>query len=146
MSFRSEILAFAFGTLLIFLTFGDNYLSRNIGNLDTIFGHGLWPILDIVWPVATIAIFLLYGREKGNRLKINPTTVLLFLSFLTVLTLIDADDIAFVLRIPFNEPKTYWNVVMWVYPVYSFVAFFLFGKINQAKNADLEKLVPTLKR
>jgi hypothetical protein len=130
MSYRSEILAFAFGMLLIFLTFGDDYLSRNIGNLDTIFGHGLWPVLDVVWPIATIAIFLLYGREKGNGLKINPTTVLLFLSFLTVLTLIDADDIAFVLRIPFNEPKAYWTVVMWVYPVYSAVAFFLFGKIK----------------
>jgi branched-subunit amino acid permease len=139
MSYRSEILAFAFGMLLIFLTFGDDYLSINIGNLDTIFGLGLWPVLDVVWPIATIAIFLLYGREKGNGLKINSTTVLLFLSFLTVLMLIDADDIAFVLRIPFNEPKTYWIIVMLVYPVYSGVAFFLFGKINQAKTPIQKK-------
>jgi hypothetical protein len=139
MSYRSEILAFAFGVLLIFLTFGDDYLSKNIGNLDTIFGLGLWPVLDVVWPVATIAIFLLYGREKGNGLKINPTTVLLFLSFLIVLALIDADDIALILRIPFNEPKTYWIIVMWVYPVYSGVAFFLFGKMNQTKTQIQKK-------
>ncbi len=133
MGFRSEFLAFAFGALLIFLTFGDDYLTKNIGNLDTIFGHALWPVIDIVLPIVTIAVFLLYGREKGNKLKINPTTVLLFLSFLIVLALIDADDIARVLRIPFNEPILYWTVVMWVYPVYSFVCFLLFGKINQAK-------------
>lgn len=139
MSYRSEILAFAFGMLLIFLTFGDDYLSINIGNLDTIFGLGLWPVLDVVWPIATIAIFLLYGREKGNGLKINSTTVLLFLSFLTVLMLIDADDIAFVLRIPFNEPKTYWIIVMCVYPVYSGVAFFLFGKKHETMKTALQK-------
>jgi len=139
MGFRSEILAFAFGMLLIFLTFGDAYLSKNIGNLDTIFGLGLWPVLDVVWPVATIAIFLLYGREKGNGLKINSTTILLFLSFLTVLTLITADDITLVLRIPFNEPNTYWIVMMWVYPVYSGVAFFLFGKKHETMRTVLQK-------
>jgi hypothetical protein len=95
--------------------------------------------MDVVWPVATIAIFLLYGREKGNGLKINPTTVLLFLSFLTVLTLITADDISLVLRIPFNEPKTYWTIVMWVYPVYSAVAFFLFGKKHEIMRTALQK-------
>ena len=131
MSYRSEILAFAFGMLLIFLTFGDDYLSKNIGNLDTIFGLRFWPVLDVVWPVATITVFLLYGREKGNGLKINPTTILLFLSFLTVLMLITVDDITLVLRIPFNEPNTYWTVMMWVYPVYSSIAFFLFGKKHE---------------
>ena len=139
MSYRSEILAFAFGALLIFLTFGDDYLSKNIGNLDTIFGLGLWPVLDVVWPIATIAIFLLYGREKGNGLKINSTTVLLFLSFLTVLMLITVDDITLVLRISFNEPNTYGIVMMWVYPVYSGVAFFLFGEKHETMRTALQK-------
>ena len=133
MDFKSEFLAFAFGALLVFQTFGDDYLSRNIGNLDTIFGIGLWPIVDIVLPVATIAVFLLYGCEKGKKLKINPMTVLLFVSFLAVLMLIEADDIAHGLHIPFNEPTAYWTVVMWVYPVYSAIAFFLFRKVNQTK-------------
>jgi hypothetical protein len=136
MSYRSEIFAFAFGVLLIFLTFGDEYLSSNIGNLDTVFGLGLWPVIDVVLPIASVAVFLLYGREKGNGLKINPATVLLFLSFLIVLALIDADDIASILRISFNEPKTYWTIVMWIYPVYSGVAFFLFGKINQSHSIE----------
>jgi hypothetical protein len=133
MGLRSEFLAFSFGALLIFQTFGDDYLSRNIGNLDTIFGHGLWPVVDIVLPIATIAIFLLFGCEKGKRIKINPMTVLLFLSFLAVLILIDIDDIAHGLHIPFNEPTAYWIVVMWVYPIYSAIAFFLFRRINQTK-------------
>ncbi len=99
----------------------------------------MWPVLDVIWPVATMAIFLLYGREKGNGLKINPTTILLFLSFPIVLTLIDADDITFVLRIPFNEPRIYWIIAMWVYPVYSGVAFFLFGKKHETMRAVLQK-------
>ena len=139
MSTKSEILAFVFGVLLIFLTFGDDHLSRSIGNLDTIFGIGFWPIMDVFLPLATIAIFLLYGHEKGNGLKISPKTVLLFLSFLAVLTLTVADDITSVLKIPFNEPNAYWIVIMWVYPVYSFAAFLLFGKINQTKTRIQEK-------
>jgi hypothetical protein len=89
--------------------------------------------VDIVLPVAFIVVFLLYGCEKGKKLKINPMSVLLFLSFLSVLMLIDFDDIAHGVHIPFNEPTAYWAIVMWVYPVYSAIAFFLFRKINQTK-------------
>jgi len=66
-------------------------------------------------------------------------TVLLFVSFLAVLMLIEADDIAHGLHIPFNEPTAYWTVVMWVYPVYSAIAFFLFRKVNQTKD-DSERI------
>jgi hypothetical protein len=34
---------------------------------------------------------------------------------------------------------------MWVYPVYSFAVFFLFEKMNQAKNPDSKRMVANAK-
>jgi hypothetical protein len=131
MGFKSEILALAFGMLLIFLTFGDDHLAPNIGNLDTIFGLRYWPVLDVIYPVASILIFLLYGFVKGGGLKLKITTVSFFVSYLVALLVISSDDIATVLNIQFSMSQFHWSVIMWVYPIYSSVAFFLFGKANQ---------------
>ena len=143
MSFKSEILAFAFGALLICVTFGDDNLGRiagvAVGNLDTIFGYRLWPILDVIYPLATIAVFLLYGWTKGGGLRINLATVLLFVSFLAVLALIDIDDIALVLRLAVHLHRAYWAAISWIYPFYSAFALFLFGKLHE-KNSSLSKM------
>jgi hypothetical protein len=137
MTLRSEVLAFAFGALVIFVTFGDNHLSIEdrtitVGNLDTIFGLAVWPVLDVVYFAGSIAIFLLYGWTKGGgRLRFNLANVLVFASFLVVLTLISIDDVATLLHLPLNPPTVYWNVVSWVYPICSFLSFILFNKHAQ---------------
>lgn len=131
MSLRSEILAFAFGALLILVTFGDGHIYWFVGNLDTIFGLTFWRALDTFYPLASIAVFLLYGWVKGNGLKFNTITALLFVLFVTALTLVNIDDFALVLNVTLAPSKAYWTVMMWVYPAYSSVAFFLFGKKHE---------------
>jgi hypothetical protein len=143
MTSRSEVLAFAFGALVILVTFGDSYLvveSRaiTVGNLDSIFGLALWPALEVVYVAGSIAVFLLYGwTKKGGKLRFNLVNVLLFALFLAVLALISVDDIYRVFHLPLNLPAAYWEVVSWVYPVCSFIAFFLFGRANQPKDGSL---------
>lgn len=144
MTLRSEVLAFLFGALVILVTFGDDYLRVEggritVGNLDTIFGFGFWPVLEVVYFGASIAVFLLHGWTKGDgRLRLNLVSVLLFASFLALLASISVDDVARVLHLSFNPPPVYWDVVSWVYPAGSFVAFFLFGIANQSKKCDLK--------
>ncbi len=138
MALRSEILALAFGALLILMTFGDSHLLVEggnivVGNLDTIFGFALWKAIDVIYPAALIAVFLLYGWTKGSgKLRLNPATTALFVSFLAVLALISIDDIAIVLNLPFEPPQIYWAAVYFVFPVYSAIAFFAFGRANQS--------------
>jgi hypothetical protein len=128
MGLRSEILALAFGALLIFVTFGDGHIYWFVGNLDTIFGLAFWRALDTFYPLASIAVFLLYGWVKGNGLKFNKITILLLTSFAIILILINIDDFVQLLNITLAPSKTYWTLMMLVYPVYSSIAFFLFGK------------------
>jgi hypothetical protein len=132
MSLKSEVLALVFGMLLILATFGDSHLTWNVGNLDVVFGHVLWPLLDVVYCLASIVVFLLYGWVKGG-LRINVWTVGVFLSFLVAFALISVDDVALVLNRPIMLSKGYWAVVEWFYPFYSVFAFFVFGKANQVK-------------
>jgi hypothetical protein len=131
MSLRSEILALAFGALLILVTFGDGHIYWFVGNLDTIFGLAFWHALDTFYPVASVAVFLLYGWVKGNGLKFKTTTILLFVSFVTLVMLINIDDVASLLNAKLMPPEAYWSVIMWVYPFYSSIAFFFFGKTQE---------------
>jgi len=135
LGFKSEVLTFFFGMLVIFVTFGDSRFhlptGAAIGNLDSILGQGLWPVLDVVYPLATIVVFLLYGWSKKGKLRVNSRTVLLFLSFLAVLTLIIVDDLTEGVGLAIHLPQLYWNVVSLVYPLYSAVAFFFFGRENE---------------
>jgi hypothetical protein len=138
LSLKSEVLTFFFGMLLILVTFGDSRfhigtVGTNIGNLDSILGQRLWPVLDVVFPLATIAVFLLYGWSKQERLRIDLQTAFLFLSFLAALTLIIVDDIADVARLTVHLPQLYWSIVSLVFPIYSALSFFLFGKANEKK-------------
>ncbi len=140
MRLRDEVLAFAFGVLVILVTFGDDNLGRiggvAVGNLDTVFGAALWPVMDVAYPLATIAVFLLFGVVKGGRLRMSWATMLLFSSFLLVLALMIVDDsiiglnmMGFVLSR--SLPRAYWVAISWIYPVYSAVAFFLFGRLHE---------------
>ena len=140
MSLKTEILSLIFGALLLFVTFGDDYLTSaiglRVGNLDAAFGLRLWPSTDVIYPLATIAVFLVYGWAKGGRLKMTRITVLLFLSFLAVLALMILDDITVGLdrvsiEVQTNLPEIYWVVISSVYPIYSAIAFFLFGREHE---------------
>ena len=137
MGFKSEVLALVFGVLLILVTFGDNHFGRiagvAVGNLDTLFGYRLWPVMDVLYPLATVAVFLLYGFAKGGKLRINLKTALLFASFLLVLSLMNVDDIAIGLNLMIYFSRVYWVAISWVYPVYGAVAFFLFGWIHEKR-------------
>ncbi len=62
MSIKSEIFALFFGVLLILVTFGDDHFGATlsgvgIGNPDTVFGISFWPVLDVIYPLASIAVF-----------------------------------------------------------------------------------------
>jgi hypothetical protein len=130
MGWKSEIMALTFGVLLVLLTFGDSHLVGHIGNLDVIFGHFFWKPLDVLYPLASIAVFLLYGKVKGG-LKFNAVAILTFLSYLFALALISSDDIANVLNLQVTLSKDYWMAVEWFYPIYSSIAFFIFGRVNE---------------
>jgi hypothetical protein len=132
MGLKSEIVALAFGVLLISLTFGDAHLVSYVGNLDTIFGVAFYKPLDVVYVLASIAVFLLYGKLKGG-LRFNTVTVLVFLSYLFALALISMDDISLVLNLNITLPKDYWIAVEWFYPIYSSIALFIFGRANESE-------------
>jgi hypothetical protein len=137
MSLKTEIIALSFGLFIILLNFGDSHLTPStarivVGNLDTIFGSSpwIWRPLDVLYVLVSILLFLLYGKMKGG-LKLNPVTVLLFISYLFALALISIDDISDVLNLHLIMPIAYWIAVEWFYPVYSIIAFFVFGKANE---------------
>jgi len=135
LSLKTEFLAFAFGVVLVLVTFGDNYLGSflgiTVGNLDTILGFRLWPFLDATYFVATILFFLLYGMVKAKKFRINIASMLIFISFLVMLILMSIDDIAKVFSQSFQPPNAYWLVMSFIYPVYGTFAFFLYGKLNK---------------
>ena len=130
MGLKSEILALAFGALIIFVTFGDSHLVSNIGNLDTIFGLALWKPIDVLYPFASILVFLLYGKTRSG-FRLNTVTVIVFLSYLVALALISLDDISIFLGKDIILSKNYWTAVEWIYPIYSIIALFIFGRTNK---------------
>lgn len=130
MGLKTEIIALTFGVLLILLTSGDNHLVYNVGNLDTIFGLAFWEPLDVLYPLASIVAFLLYGKAKGG-LKFNIVTILAFLSYLFALALISLDDTTPFFNLQITLSKDYWIAVELFYPIYSSIAFFIFGRANQ---------------
>ena len=67
LKFKTEALIFLFGALVILLTFGDNHTGPNIGNLDTIFGLRLWPIMDAIYPLASILFSSLTAKQKTKK-------------------------------------------------------------------------------
>ena len=70
-------------------------------------------------------VFLLYGWVKGGRLHITLVTVLVFASFLATLALTNIDDLAAALHFTNVTSKVYWTIMLWVYPLYAFAAFFV---------------------
>lgn len=136
MNRKSETLAFIFGMLVILVTFEDGLSNLyNVGNLDTIFGQTWWPLMDVIYPLVSIAVFLFHGWVNGG-LRIHYASILLFLVFLVGLTMKDIDDVFIVLKYPITLPDTYWVVARWLYPFISFISFFAFGWICRKLRTD----------
>ncbi len=142
MVFKSEVLGLVFGVLLILVTFGDSHFKGAIaiGNLDTIFGLTLWPLMDIIYPLASLAVFLLYGWSKRGSLKVSAKTTLLFASFVLALALMNLDDLAIGVGHQVSLSVTYWTAISWIFPVYSVFTFLLFGKLHEEKRYAVTQL------
>jgi hypothetical protein len=147
MGFKKELLALAFGVLLILVTFGDNHLGRivgmPVGNLDSVLGQRYWPVLDVVYPVATIAVFLLHGSLIGKKLKMKSASTVVFVSFIVMLGFMNADDIIIGLNhlglnLMVYPPQEYWNIISLLYPIYATVAFFLFEQTLKSSRNNLK--------
>jgi hypothetical protein len=137
LKFKTEALAFLFGALVILLTFGDNRIGPNIGNLDTIFGLRLWPIMDIIYPLASILIFFAYGQAKNKENPERDTKGLLPLAiYLVALFLLSIDDVSDILNLGLKFPEAYWIAVMWLYPIISFLTFFSYGQANEKQSSN----------
>ena len=137
MSFKSEFLALIFGLLLVFITFGDQPLGTasgiTVGNLDTIFGLRLWPVMDVIYPLFAIAVFLLYGWVKSGEFRVRTSTFLLFASFLALLFLISMDDVAQVFDLTIHLSRTILMVVSWAFMIFGGLTFLAYGKFNEKK-------------
>jgi len=130
--FKFEVLAFLFGAFVILLNFGDSHTGPTIGNLDTIFGLPFWPLMDVIYPIASVLIFIAYGQAKGNgTLKFNVETALPLSVYLLAIFLLSIDDVSLVLNLGLGVPDAYWILMMWLYPAISFLAFFSFGLANE---------------
>ena len=123
---KTEVLALIFGVLIILITFGDNRVYDFVGNLDIIFGLSFWRAMDVLYPLASIVVFLLYGAAKGG-IRIHMLTILAFIIFLMALFMMIIDDIFIAVGISIELPHIYWVVVSGVYPFVSAVLFLAFG-------------------
>ena len=126
---KSEVLALVFGMLIILITFGDSRVNPWVGNLDNIFGLSFWHFMDVLYPLASIIVFLLYGKVRGG-LRIHALTILVFLIFLMSLAMIIIDDIFAVLGYSTGWPYMYWGIAQWVYPFVAASSFLAFGWIS----------------
>jgi hypothetical protein len=88
--------------------------------------------MDVIYPIASVLIFIAYGQAKGNgTLKLNVETALPLSAYLLAIFLLSIDDVSLVLNLGLGFPDTYWILMMWLYPVISFFAFFSFGLANE---------------
>ncbi len=126
MNWKKESLALVFGMLIVLIIFGDALQGDRAGNLDTVFGETYGHLIDVIYPLASIIVFLLYGKSKGG-IQIHPATILSFLAFLVGLIIIQFDDIFVVLNHPITLPWVYWTTARWCYLFIASGSFFAFG-------------------
>jgi hypothetical protein len=127
MNWKSESFALVFGMLIILIIFGDAAQVSWVGNLDTIFGLTYWHLMDVIYPLASIVVFLLYGSSKG-RLRLRGTSILLLIAFLIAIFIMQLDDVFVVLNHPIELPAVYWTTARWVYLFTAITTFFAFGQ------------------
>jgi hypothetical protein len=138
MNWKSESLALVFGMLIILIIFGDAAQVSWVGNLDTIFGLTYWHLMDVIYPLASIVVFLLYGRSKG-RLCLRGTSILLIIAFLLAIFIMQLDDIFVVLNHPIILPDAYWTIARWLYLFTAITTFFAFGQSCKNRTSKTTK-------
>jgi hypothetical protein len=137
------IISTAFGILLILMDFNDNSpLSLGIGNLDQIFGPSIWYVVEVIYPLASIAVFLLFGlvyrnigrkepkktaKRRSYQMFLESITLVLYL---LLLGLDDLDDFSKALNLHLVLGANYWFVMEAIYPVVSIILLLIFGKIG----------------
>ncbi len=137
----NEIWAFIFGLLVILEIFGDQVLVKGVevaGNLDTIFGTTFWPLMDLLYPLASIAVFLLYGRAKGG-IRFNTKSILSLFGFLAAIVIMQFDDFFVVFRNTITLPGLYWTLARLVYLFAATGTFFAFGSACSRQAEDIHK-------
>jgi hypothetical protein len=135
---KSDFWALLFGMVMILIIFGDSMPNPHVGNLDTIFGNTFWRALDVIYLLASIAIFLLHGRSKG-RLKINLGSAWPLIVFLAAAVMIQLDDFFVVFGHPITLPNTYWTIARWLYFFIAMSTFLAFGSACE-KNVGQREL------
>ena len=126
LSWKSEALSVVFGMLIILIIFGDEMSIHWVGNLDTIFGPELSPLMDVIYPLASIIVFLWHGKLKG-AIQFRFRSNLLFLMFIASIILIQFDDIFVVFNHPITLPDVYWTTARLLYFIIALGTFFTFG-------------------
>jgi hypothetical protein len=143
LNFKPMILSIVFGILLILMDFGDHSpFSVAVGNLDQIFGPRTWYPVEVIYPAASIAVFLLFGITCRNigikeaKSTKRPETIYLilfgmlsFLIYLLLLALDDLDDISKILKLHMILGANYWFAMEAIYPIGSIILFLAFGKV-----------------
>jgi len=108
------------------MTFGDAAQPIGVGNLDNAFGHFFWPATDLIFPLASVAVFLLYGKSKGV-LHLRRANIMLFIAFLGAIIMIQLDDIFKIFDFSIILPIIYYPVARWVYAFTAITTFLALG-------------------
>ena len=130
-SWKSESIALVFGALIVFNLFEDRAQLDWVGNLDAIFGLTFWPLMNVVYPLAAVVVFLLYGKSKGS-LHFQWTSIMLFAAFLAATVILRLDDVFKILNYIgidylIDLPAIYWTVARCLYLFTAIGTFFTFG-------------------
>ncbi len=128
MRWKSECLCIAFGALIIFEIFGDQFFFKGVGNLDSLFGinNRIYYVMDVLYPLASIVVFLLYGRSKGS-LVIKSRSIWYIIIFVAALVVIQIDDFFVVLFHRITLPDSYWIAARLFYLFAAPSTFLLYG-------------------
>jgi hypothetical protein len=135
------ILSLIFGLLLILMDFNDNSpLSLGIGNLDQILGPSMYHAVEVIYPLGSIAVFLLFGmvcrnigrnepKKMARRFSYQmPLAAIALVFYLLLLGLDDLDDFSKALNLQLILGANYLFAMEAIYPSGSFILFLLFGK------------------
>jgi hypothetical protein len=138
-SWQSEFFALVFGILMVLVLFGDKTQIAEVGNLDCIFGQALGHLMDVIYPIASMAIFILYGKSKGV-IKFRDKSILWLLTFFAGQVIIQFDDIySVVFNHTITLPNIWWTMARILYFVIAVVTFFAFGAACEKNGSKAER-------
>jgi len=129
--------------LLILEDFNDSLtVSSSTGNLDQILGHSLYHPIEVIYPLGSIVVFLLFGwscydegrkylvaNQKRSRLGRYYFAFFVAIFYFALLALDDLDDISRILNLNLHLTLGYWYSLELLYPAGSILLFILFGRI-----------------